>query len=275
MDSVRVAVVACALWALLPGSAAAQMLAGGAIERRPNFSSLVVLTQSGTRAVARVDGGVECGERSYFFSDTVRTGPVDDGPYTASKRGSIKLNKGVVRYRWRLRATITESGASGVLVERARRYGRPCKVLRSRFRLLPASVETGPRAAAPRGPVQLYGFMELTGESARGMTVKVTKDGRVYARWPARFDCDVGRLDGFSNFTPLTRVRKGRFERRERFRISYPDGVVVRYRARFSGRFTAAGAAGTAMVKADVLLNGRRVNRCSGITQRWWAARPD
>ena len=258
--------------AVTAAPAEAQQLAGGGLAKRGNAVSQILLVQRGERTVARVDAGFDCGEPSFSFSDNVRTGPLDEGPLKASGAGAVRGTN--ARYRWRLSATITDGGGRGVLVVRGRRADRPCKVLRSRFRVLPTAASPGRRAAAPPGPAQLYGFMKPTGEGPRGMTLKLTDEGRVFARWPARLDCDRGRLRGFPNLTPLTPVRQGRFERRERFAVRYSDGVLIRYRARFSGHFTTSGAVGTAKVRAAVFVDGARADRCRSVTQRWRAFRP-
>lgn len=268
-------VLTLAFLAVLPAgadAAATVTLAGGAVEKRGNTDSLVRLSAEGTQATVLVDGFVDCAGRSYIFADSeTRSARFDGAGLAAAGRGHIQLGKGRIRYRWRLHATVDDQGGSGVLVTRAMRRGGRCLTLRSRFRLRTIPQDAGePQASAPSGPY--YGEMRQPSDRARGMTLRV-RDGRVSARWPALARCQRGGVERFPNLTPFTRVRNGRFERRERFAVEFADDVIVRYRVRFSGRFTTTGATGIAEMSARVFQDGRRINYCPARPVRWIAVR--
>ena len=104
------------------------------------------------------------------------------------------------------------------------------------------------------------------------VVLRASKDARkVTARWTIAAKCRRGPRELFVNLTPPTRVRPdGSFGRSERFAVRYVD-ALVRYRARFAGRFAGEGASGTLRLRARVFnRSGKRLRtRCDSGTRTW------
>lgn len=272
----RLALAAVAASMLLTGTADAAVYAGGAVEHRDNVRSLVFLHGVGAGAAARVDGFLRCGGDEYQFSDDVsRTATESEGRWVARHAGSFRVSAGAIRYRWRLRVNTGEDGGKGSVVSRATRSGAICKTVRSRVivrRIVSAPVESAEPPTAASG---FYGATRYGGP-ARGMTMKLTDKGQIFASWTAQANCLSGQPLFFRNLTPLTPVRDGRFLRRERFSVHYSGATrpyTIKYRVRFGGRFTTTGARGTTTMSARVFVGGKRVDRCLSLDQRWIAFR--
>ena len=98
---------------------------------------------------------------------------------------------------------------------------------------------------------------------------------KVAARWTASAGCSKrARRQDLVNYTPPTRIRPdGTFSRSERFSVSYAD-AFIRYRVKFSGRFSGEGTSGTLRMRArEYSADGKRFRRrCDSGVRTWSAA---
>ncbi len=224
--------------------------------------SVVIRDKGGV--VARVAIGHECGR---FATSTLvirLSGRTDGQAVTAT--GRSRLRSGTVR------ATLTGTLTPDAITGRVRIRLRGCYSFTRSF-VLPGPAAP---AGAPAGPVtgsQLHG---LTGQSAGGIrlpvSIRVAKNGRIYAFWQAMLKCRSGSVP-LLNVTPPTTVKPdGTFSRTETYTIRY-NGPDERYRVTFSGRFLADGAVGTLRARLVWRQPGKRYYPCLSGTQSW-AARP-
>jgi hypothetical protein len=104
------------------------------------------------------------------------------------------------------------------------------------------------------------------------LSLRVTKNGRVYAVWQAMMTCGRVRI-GVLDFTPSRAIKAdGTFGGSQTYTIRY-RGFSERYRVTFSGQFLADGARGTLRARMQFRDGKRRYVPClSG--QQTWTARP-
>ncbi len=136
----------------------------------------------------------------------------------------------------------------------------------------PARRRAPPRSRGRRGLYLGTSSYEVVDHLQAPVVIRAGKGGpRVTARWTIAAKCRRGPREQFVNLTPLTRVRAdGSFGRSERFARPLRD-ALVRYRARFAGRFAGEGASGTLRLRARVFnRSGKRLRtRCDSGTRTW------
>lgn len=254
-----------------PAFGQSRTLAGGAVSRAGK-TTLVTIGAHGSRAALRFDAGIVCGGDFYPISGR-RVVSFNRLGLLARGRGRVKLVRGSVRFRWRIRARLDSQGGRGKLVLHGRRRGRPCRADRRRFRVRPTA-DVRSKRAAPRTGAVYYGSSAQPIRPVRGTVVRVRKHRRIVASWRADARCVGGGSVPVANFTPSTRVRHGRFKRRERYRVGFGGGGTNTYRVVFGGRFTRRGASGK--LRARVILrdrHGRRYATCSTTGIPWSTVR--
>jgi hypothetical protein len=264
----RILVVAAAVLAAAPATAVADTHYGGSAQRggRLLVPSISLVLRDNGRIAGRLSVSYDCrGHQSSNLVVRLR-GTTSGANFTAT---GVTSMRGVGRLRYRLTGTLTPDAATGTVrlrVRNCRGYTRP-------FALRTPSSPAGAPAVPPRATL----WHGVTSQSAGGarlpVTVRVARNGRVYATWAVTLKCRNVTVSWF-NVTPVTTVRPdGSFSRTERFTVRYTDGSRDRYRVNFSGRFLADGVTGTLRARMQTYQRGKRYFPCySGL--QTWAARP-
>ena len=252
--------------AATPATAVADTHYGGSAVRKGVLAgpAMSVVVRDDGRVVARLAMGHRC--RGFATSTLVvrLSGRTNGQAVTAT--GRTRLRSGV------LRARLTGTLAPDALTGRVRIRQRGCHAFTRSFVLRGPTAPAGGPAGAMPGSL-LHG---LTGQSAGGVrlpvSIRVAKNGRIYAFWQAMLKCRRGSVP-MLNVTPPTTVRPdGSFSRTETYTIRY-NGPDERYRVTFSGRFLGDGAVGTLRARMVWRQPGVRYYPCLSGTQNW-AARP-
>jgi hypothetical protein len=230
---------------------------------RPANPSITLVRHDDGRVSGRAVVAARC--RGFAASALVirLSGRTNDGVnFTVS--GRTDLGRG--KYRVSVTGTLT---ADAITAEARVRTG--CQ----RFRQPLALRSDGAPVGAPAMPAAGAVMHGLTSQSAGGMrlpvSLRVTKQGRVYASWQAMVDCGPGNLPVL-DVTPSRRIAPdGTFGGSQSYTIRY-RGRVERYRVSFHGRFLADGATGTLRARMVSREGRTRYKPClSG--QQTWAAR--
>jgi hypothetical protein len=129
-------------------------------------------------------------------------------------------------------------------------------------------------AGAPAVPAPGTLMFGLTSQSASGVrlpvSLRVTKQGRVYASWHGMLDCGRGTIP-ILDITPSRRIgADGTFGGSQNYTIRYRR-LVERYRVTFSGRFLADGATGTLSARMVSRSGSTRYKPCVTRQQTWTA----
>jgi hypothetical protein len=264
------------------GSASAATYGGGRLStfasKHYTPTALVTLRTHGRRVGVRFETTLKCGREVYSEVTGIRSATLRNGRAQMHGRGTFGLERGRIRYRWKLSVKVGPQAATGVLTIKGRRTTgvHRCTVRPRRpFKVLREPRVTGPRTAPRRGGVYRgLNATRLQRKYRGSVIVRVSGNGRrVEALWEAGAGCRSGLREVFANFTPPTRIRPDHsFRRSERFRVVFAE-AVVRYRVSFAGHFTAGGAAGTLRLTAHG--RGRRGRHfrtsCDSGTRRWRA----
>ena len=286
--SARLATLAVLLAMALASDAAAQSpptFGGGrlptaALPKGYSPTVGISLQPRGSQIAVRFDTTLRCGKT--VFEATGRRLVAYDGTSFSAAGASIKrVAGGRLAFEWTLSGTVSGSAASGTLriAGVRRRSGRrracaakPTRAFEARLAAPPAGAATQPRS---RGLYLGTSSYEVVDRLQAPVVLRASKDARkVTARWTIAAKCRRGPRELFVNLTPPTRVRAdGSFGRSERFTVRYTD-ALVRYRARFGGRFAGDGATGTLRLRARVFnRSGKRLRtRCDSGTRTWNAA---
>ena len=230
----------------------------------PANPSISIVRRDDGSVVGRAVAATRCAGYASSALVVKLSGRTADGVnFTAS--GRTKLGRRT--YRVTVTGTLAPDAVTGSARVRTgcRSYTQPI-VLRA---------ESAPAGAAamPAPGTVMHG---LTSQSASGLrlpvSLRVTKQGRVYASWQALMDCGPGRLP-ILDLTPSRKIKAdGTFGGTQNYTIRY-RGLVERYRVTFSGRFLADGATGTLRARMTSRDTRTRYKPClSG--RRTWTARP-
>jgi hypothetical protein len=173
-----------------------------------------------------------------------------------------------------IRVTVTGTLAADSVTGSARvRKPSGCKGYTQPFVLRTESAPAGAPVVPGPGAV-MQGF---TSQAAGGMrlpvSLRTTKNGRVYAVWQSIMKCGSLRIP-LIDFTPSRKIHPdGSFGGTESYVGRY-RGYTEHYRVTFNGRFLADGVTGTLRARVYYKETGKRrsVNCVSG-TQTW-TARP-
>jgi len=224
----------------------------------------LVVRDNGT-VVARASSGYDC--RGYGGTAFVRLSGRVRGQ-TVTARGVSRLRGGAMRVS--LTGTVGPDAVTG----RVRVRVRGCYRVTRSFVLRGPGVPAGAPAAATPGTV-LYGLTsQSAGRIRLPVSIRVARNGRIFAYWQAKLRCTRGTIVSMLNVTPPTTVKPdGTFSRTERYRIRFSDGPDEDYRVTFKGRFLADGAVGTLRARMVWRERGTRYFPCVSGTQNW-VARP-
>ena len=252
-------------------------------ERTGDYRPSVGITVQprGERIALRFTTTVLCGRITHQVGGFVEV-PWNGNTYAAAGEGELKLGRGEVNFVWDIKGTLSGRSSDGILriVGRETVNGRtrdcerrPVRAYQTRGPHEP----TGPGGAPQPGAAYLGTTqMTIVDRNPGPVVLRVSPDGRrVAARWEAAATCGRGPREIFTNFTPSSYVRPdGSFYRAERFSQRFSD-ALVRYRVRFSGRFTADGAWGTFELRTAVYdRTGKTLRtRCESGRHRWTAMR--
>lgn len=230
----------------------------------PTKSISLVQRDDGT-VLARVVGGLDCGGY-YTTRAIVRVrGRLNGANFVAT--GKAKFNSGTLRLR--MVGTIGPDGVTGTLRSRHTRCVRQTRP----FLLRPAAAPAG----APAVPAPGSLFFGMSSQSASGVrlpvTIRITKNGRMYAVWQAMVKCGKVGL-AVLDATPTRAIRAdGTFTSTQTYLVRYKGSADERYRVTFNGRFLADGATGTLSARLLFRSPGKRYRPCLSGRQTW-SARP-
>jgi len=253
-----------ALYAAPAALADTQYGGSGLYKGKAVASPSVTLTvrDDGT-AAARVAFGYSC-RRVANFSFVMRlTGRVQGSSFTVTGRTRVR---GLGAIRVSLRGTATPTDATG----NARIRVTGCRAYTNPFVLRTESAPAGaPTAPAPGTLAQ--GFTSQSAAAFRlPVALRVTNNGRVYARWGAVLTCGSVKLP-MVDVTPTRAIRPdGTFGGSETYTLRY-RGYSERYRVSFRGQFLADGVKGTLQATMRARRNGRALVPCRTGVQTWTA----
>jgi hypothetical protein len=263
--------VLLALAALLVAAPAAQADTsyGGlaALRNAPAGPVISLVSHDDGRISGRLGVSYRCRRHTYFNYIVRLNGSTADGVnFTATGRTRMR---GIGRLRLTMTGTLAADSVAGKVTTSApncRKYTRDV-VLRS---------DSAP-AGAPTVPPAASLFAGMTGQTIGGFRLavglRVTKKGRVWARWQAWMRCGPrGGSDSIVNDTPTTRIKPdGSFSRSEVYTIRWSDGSRQRFRVSFKGQFRADGVSGTLRARSTRKGGGARWYPCDSGTQTWAA----
>jgi hypothetical protein len=264
----RIPVVTLVAFALSAPAAQADTAYGGAVAKggRQTGPAIGLLVQANGNVRARVMFTYRCKRRTLIYNQVVKVaGRANGASFTAD--GSRRLSGGAGRVRFTLTGTLAPDTATGKL-----RMRNGC-VNRTQAFVLRAAPAPGGAPVVPPSGMLLYG---LTSQTVSGLplplTVRVTKQGRVYVYEYGRASCG-GFSWEVSNAMSSTAIKPdGTFARTEHWSIRYRDGSRERYTVNSTGRFLADGATGTFRIRLTYR-KGRVHERCdTGVIN--WTARP-
>jgi hypothetical protein len=234
---------------------------------RPAAPSISLLRRDNGQIAARVLLSASCrGWANHNMVIRVTGSTPDGASFTAS--GKSKLGPpGSVRVT--LTGTLAPDSASGTA--RVRFPG--CKGYRQPFVLRTESAPAG-AAAIPAPGTLMQG---LTSQSAGGMrlpvSLRVAKNGRVYAVWQAVMRCGRAVI-ALADYTPSRKVAAdGTFGGSESYVGRY-RGYTEHYRVTFKGQFRADGVTGTLRARVYYREKGRRRSASCVSGTQTWSARP-
>jgi hypothetical protein len=130
-------------------------------------------------------------------------------------------------------------------------------------------------AGAPAVPAPGLLMQGFTGQSAAGMrlpvSLRTTKNGRVYAVWQAILKCGRARIP-LVDFTPSRKIKAdGSFGGSQSY-VGHYSNYSEYYRVTFNGQFRADGVTGTLRARVYYKAPGkRRSANCVSGTQTWAA----
>ena len=232
----------------------------------PAAPSISLLRRDNGQVGARVVLAARCrGYANYNMVIRVAGSTPDGANFTAS--GKSKLGPpGSVR------VTLTGVlGPDSVTGSASVRFPG-CKGYKQPFVLRTESAPAG-AAAVPAPGLIMQGF---TSQSAAGLrlpvSLRTTKNGRVYAVWQAMMKCGRLRIP-VVDFTPSRKIHPdGSFGGSESYVGRY-RGYTEHYRVTFKGQFRADGVTGTLRARVYYQTGKRRSVNCVSGTQTW-SARP-
>jgi len=283
--AVRLVVAALAVAGATAGEAAAQApttygggrLPTAAVPARYEPTMGVSMQPRGDRIAVRFDSSILCG-RDVFEIVGRRVVPFDGAGFTAQGATVSRVAGGRLRFEWTLAGRLTGGSFAGNLhvvgVRRSSGRRRACTAKPDRpFEARsPGAPAGGPAHPQPRGFYAGTSSYVIADGMLAPVALRASADaGKVTARWTIAAPCRRGPREHFANLSPASRVRAdGSFARSERFTVRYAD-ALVRYRARFAGRFAGTGATGTLRLRARVYnRRGTRLRtRCDSGTRTW------
>ena len=229
---------------------------------RPANPSITLVRHDDGRISGRAVAGARCAGFASSALVIRLSGRTADGVnFTASGRTGLGKRK----YRVSVTGTLAPDSIAATARVRTgcQKYRQPL-VLRT---------ESAP-AGAPTVPAAGTLMHGLTSQSAGSMrlpvSLRVTKQGRVYATWQAMVDCGPGNLPVL-DVTPSRRIAAdGTFGGSQSYTIRY-RGRIERYRVSFHGRFLADGAAGTLRARMVSREGRTRYKPCLSGQQTWTA----
>lgn len=191
-------------------------------------------------------------------------GSANGAAFTAS--GSSGTRPG--RIRLSLRGTLDGANGAGRVTARLKR----CLKFTRSFALRTPSAPVGGAALPPRASL-FYGFStQHAGGAPLPVSLRVAKNGRVYAIWEAISTCQRNFKFPVLNVTPTTSVNKtGYFSRTENYTIRYSDAPTRKFHVNFKGRFLADGAVGTLSATVKFYYRGKAYATCRSGTVNWTA----
>jgi hypothetical protein len=261
-------VASSALLAAAPATAVADTHYGGSALRRGALAApaMSLVVRDDGRVSGRLAMGYDCNGFAATTLIVRVNGRVNGAAVTAS--GRSRGRGGTVR------ASLTGTVSADAVTGRVRLRAKGCWRATRSFVLRGPGVPAGAPAGPSRGSV-LHG---LTAQSAGGIrlpiSIRVARNGRMYAYWSALLTCHSGARLPLLNATPTMRVRRdGTFRRTETFTVRFRGSADERYRVSFSGRFLADGAVGTLRARMVWRERGKRYYPCLSGTQSW-VARP-
>jgi hypothetical protein len=233
---------------------------------QPAPPSISLLRRDNGQIAARVLLGARCrGYADYNMVIRVSGSTPDGASFTAS--GKAKLGPpGSVR------VTLTGSLAPDSVSGTARVRYPGCKGYRQPFVLRTESAPAGAAAVPAAGTV----MQGMTSQSAAGLrlpvSLRATKNGRVYAVWQAMLRCGRAAIP-MVDYTPSRKIHPdGTFGGSQNYVIRY-RGYSEHYRVTFKGQFRADGVTGTLRARVYYKERRRRSVNCTSGTQTW-TARP-
>jgi hypothetical protein len=237
-----------------------------ALRNAPAGPSLSLVRHDDGSVTARVAYSYTCRKKSFLNSVAKLKGSTPDGVnFTA---GAKQRLRGLGTLRVSMSGTLDANAVAGTMtigMSRCPKYTRDL-ALRS---------ESAP-AGAPAVPAANSLFAGLTSQTTAGVrlavALRVTKKGRVWARWGASMQCGPKATSQIVNTSPTTSIKPdGSFSRSEVYTIRWTDGSRERYRVTFKGRFLADGAVGTLRARSQLRKKGHRYYPCDSGTIKWSA----
>jgi hypothetical protein len=264
----RALLTAAAFLALAPAARADTSYGGvAALRNAPAGPVISLVRHDDGRVSARVGVAYRC-RRHAFSNYIVRLkGSTADGvSFTATGRTRMR---GIGRLRLTMSGTLAPDAVAGKVTTSAPNCPKYVRDVVLRTESAPAGAPALPPAASL--------FTGLTGQSSGGFRLavglRVTKQGRVWARWQAQMRCGPrGGTSAIVNDTPTTTIKPdGTFSRSEVYTIRWADGSRERFRVAFKGQFRADGASGTLRARSTRRGGGSRWYPCDSGTQTWTA----
>jgi hypothetical protein len=264
----RALLLAGALLALVAPAAHADVPYGGSVLYKSSLGngSISLTRHDNGRITGRVNVGHHCKGYAAGYSIIRVKGAANGTAFTAS--GSTRTRPG--RVRLSLKGTLDGPNGAGRMtarMSRCLRFTRP-------FVLRTPSAPVGGPVLPARGSL-FYGFSaQLAGGAPLPVSLRVAKNGRVYAIWEAISACRRNFKFPVVNVTPTTKVRPdGSFSRTENYTVRFSDAPTRRFHVNFRGRFMADGAVGTLSATVRFYDRGKAYATCRSGTVNW-AARP-
>lgn len=229
----------------------------------PAAPSISLLRRDNGQIAGRLVLSARCrGYANYNMVVRVSGSTPDGASFTAS--GRTRLGRaGIVRVR--LTGTLAPDSVSGTA-----RVNTPggCRDWKNPFVLRTESAPAGGPAVPAPGTI-MQGF---TSQSAGGLrlpvSLRVAKNGRVYAVWQAIMRCGRAAIP-LADYTPSRKIHPdGTFGGSESY-VSRYRGYSEHYRVTFKGQFRADGVTGTLRARVYYKEGRRRSVNCVSGTQTW------
>lgn len=262
----RALLLAVALLALGAPTARADVPYGGSVLYKTSLGngSISLTRHDNGRITGRINVAYHCKGYAVGYAIVRVKGRSNGTAFTAS--GSTGTRPG--RIRLSLKGVLDGPNGAGRMTARQRR----CLHFTRPFVLRTPSAPVGGPALPPRGSL-FYGFStQLAGGAPLPVSMRVAKNGRVYAIWEAISTCQRNFKFPVANVTPATTVRAdGSFSRTENYTIRYSDAPTRRFHVNFRGRFMADGAVGTLSATVKFYDRGKAYATCRSGTVNWAA----
>ena len=232
----------------------------------PAAPSISLLRRDNGQIAGRLVLAVRCKKYANYNLVIRFAGSTPDGAsFSASGKGKL-VRPGDVKVT--LTGTLAPDSVSGTVMWR---QPSGCKDFKQPFVLRTESAPVG-APAVPAAGLLMQGF---TGQSAAGLrlpvSLRTTKNGRVYAVWQAIMKCGRARIP-VVDFTPSRKIKAdGSFGGSQSYVVRFSDYNEY-YRVTFNGQFRADGVTGTLRARVYYKAPGKRRSvSCVSGTQTWTA----